>query len=120
MARPGSSPSPRSIEAIADSNDLRGVIIAALSARPIEESALRAGVWTYVGCERHAGASPGQVIMDLTAMIDEAGISPNMQKFAVTRRVILWCVEAYFGHLGGDVMDCDTRALSDSDAARTP
>jgi hypothetical protein len=26
------------------------------------------------------------------------------------RQIILWCVEAYFGHVGGDVLGRDVRA----------
>jgi len=29
------------------------------------------------------------------------------------RRVILWCVEAYFGHLGGDVLGREADAFAD-------
>jgi hypothetical protein len=108
----------RSFEAIADSADLRSVMSAALAARPVDESALRRGVWTYVGGERDAGASPGHVIMALTRLIEEANVTPHDQRLAITRRVILWCVEAYFGHLGGDVVGSGERALSDTGAVR--
>lgn len=112
------APPPRSIEAVADAADLRTVIGDALAARPLDESALRRGVWTYVGGERHAGASPGHVIMALTSFIEAAKIEPHDERLAITRRVILWCVEAYFGHLGGDVVGSSDRALSDTGAVR--
>ena len=83
-----------------------------------DEAALRRGVWTYVGGERDAGVSPGHVIVALTRVIEEAKLAPHEQRLAVTRRVILWCVEAYFGHLGGDVVGNDERALSDTGAVR--
>ena len=104
---------PRTVEEIADVADLRAVIHAALTETPIDDMMLRRGVWTYVGVERHAGTSPGRVIMALNDLIDEAELSPLPVRQAVTRRVILWCVEAYFGHLGGDVVGQERLALSD-------
>src|SRR5689334_17756615 len=102
MVRPGSSVAEaRSLEAIVDSADLRSVMSTALAAQPVDESALRRGVWTYVGGERDAGVPPGNVILALTRVIEEANLKPHEESLAVTRRVILWCVEAYFGHLGG-------------------
>jgi hypothetical protein len=117
-SRSSDVPDARSVESIADSADLRSVMIAALAAQPVDESALRRGVWTYVGGERDAGASPGHVIMALTRLIEEANLSPHEHRLAVTRRVILWCVEAYFGHLGGDVVGRDESALSDTGSVR--
>jgi len=35
------------------------------------------------------------------AVIEKSESTSRMQQQAVMRRVILWCVEAYFGHLGG-------------------
>jgi hypothetical protein len=116
--RDSAAPQPRSLEAIADAADLRSVMTAALAADPVDESALRHGVWTYVGGERDAGVSPGHVIMALTRVLEEANLRPHARRLAVTRRVILWCVEAYFGHLGGDVMGSDESALSDTGAIR--
>jgi len=116
--RDSSAPEPCSLEALADAADLRSVMSTALAATPVDESALRRGVWTYVGGERHAGVSPGHVIIALMAVIDEANLTPHEQRMAVTRRVILWCVEAYFGHLGGDVVGSDDSALSDTGTVR--
>jgi hypothetical protein len=119
MARHDSTPpEPRTVEALADSADLRSVMSRALAAEPVDEAALRRAVWTYVGGERHAGVSPGHVIMAVTRSIEEANLTPHEQRLAVTRRVILWCVEAYFGHLGGDVVGSDESALSDTGAIR--
>ncbi len=112
--RDPAAPEPRSLEALADSADLRSVMSTALAAKPVDEAALRRGVWTYVGGERHAGVSPGHVIMALTRVIEEANLTPHDQRLAVTRRVILWCVEAYFGRLGGDVVGSDATARSDT------
>jgi hypothetical protein len=114
MPRSRSTLETRTIEEIADVYDLRAVIQAALAATPIDETMLRRGVWTYVSVERHAGTAPGRVIMALNDMIDEAAISPLATRNALTRRVVLWGVEAYFGHLGGDVVGRDGRALSDA------
>lgn len=44
----------RSSESVADSPDLRSVMRAALAAEPVDEAALRRGVWTFVGGDRHA------------------------------------------------------------------
>jgi hypothetical protein len=61
------SPEIRSAESVADAADLKSVMTAALATNPVDESALRREVWTYVGGERDAGASPGHIIMALTA-----------------------------------------------------
>ena len=116
--RQSAAPEPRTVESIADAADLKSVMTAALATQPVDESALRRGVWTYVGGERDAGASPGHVIMALTRVIEDADLKDENVRLAITRRVILWCVEAYFGHLGGDVVATDARALSDTGAVR--
>ena len=84
-----------------DARDLRSVIIDALAARPINEQMLRDGVWTYVRGEREVGVPPGVVILTLTDMVERANLVPDVDRPAWTREVILWCVEAYFGQLGG-------------------
>ena len=86
-----------------DTKDLEAAILTALSASPIDITALRRGVWTFVGEERHVGTPPGRVILELTEMIDASTRTSRMERAAVTKRVILWCVEAYFGQLGGGV-----------------
>jgi len=93
---------PRSVADLADATDLRAVISAALTATPINEDMLRRGVWTFVGVERDAGVSPGQVIIELTSLVNSARLTPASVSQARLRQIILWCVEAYFGHLGGD------------------
>ena len=100
-------PDARSLEEILDASDLRSVMSTALAARPVDEAVLQRGVWTYVSSERRAGASPGRIIDALTRVIDEANLESDEQRLAVTRRVILWCVEAYFGHLGGAAIGKD-------------
>src|SRR4051812_19738450 len=101
---------------LADFEDLRSTIARSLDVTPVNESALRQSVWTYVGAERAAGSPAGHVLLALTEMIEGAPIDPGPRRQALTRRVILWCVEAYFGHLGGDVVGPDGMALSDTGA----
>src|SRR3954470_19777644 len=102
MARPRTPRAEtRTLAQLEDSQDLESVICEALAARPIDESMLRRGVWTYVGEERQAGTSPGRVILTLTELIERSKGTSKMEQQAIMRRVILWCVEAYFGHLGG-------------------
>ena len=108
MNRSSTGPAPdRSLEDLIDAQDLRSVIVAALAARPVYEQSLRRGVWTYVRAEQSAGVSPGHVILALTELVDAANITPVSVRRALTHRVLLWCVEAYFGHLGGEDMRVD-------------
>lgn len=98
----------RSVEDLADAKELRSVISAALATNPINEHALRCAVWSFVGVERRADVPPALIITRLTRLVDSANITPLQERFALTRRVILWCVEEYFGHLGGDVLATDS------------
>ena len=84
-----------------DARDLRAVIVDALAATPVERQVLRDGVWTYVRGERQVGVAPGVVILALTDMVERAKLVPDDARAFWTREVILWCVEAYFGQLGG-------------------
>jgi hypothetical protein len=99
-----------------DSRDLCAVITAALQAKPVDEAALRRGVWTYVDAEHTIGTSPGRVIVALTELVERAEILPIAVHHDLVRRVVLWCVEAYFGHLGGDLprANATTRAQGPS------
>jgi hypothetical protein len=94
----------RSVEDLADAKELRLVIATALANTPMDDQALRGAVWSFVGTERRAGVPPALVITRLTSLVDDANITPMPARDALTRRVILWCVEAYFGHLGGDAL----------------
>src|SRR5437773_8076344 len=107
---PVNEPRDLSFEQLADAHDLRSVISAALAATPVDEQSLRRGVWTYVGAERDVATPPGQVIMTLTQLVDASKVAPISVRQAVMRRVILWCVEAYFGHLGGEAT-CEEPAV---------
>jgi hypothetical protein len=118
----------RSVEDLADAKELRSVISMVLARLPVDESALRCAVWSFVGNERRAGVPPALVITRLTTLIDGAAITPTSSRLSLTRRVILWCVEEYFGCLGGDPLGrtaLDGRApaardLSDSSPASAP
>ena len=89
------------LEEIEDSQDLRSVITTALAATSVDHESLRQAVWTYVGAERDVGARPGTVIVALTEIVEASPVAPQPVRDELTRLVILWCVEAYFGHLGG-------------------
>lgn len=102
-----------------DARDLRTVVVDALAAAPIDEQSLRDGVWTYVRGEREVGVAPGVVILALTDMVERAKIVPDVDRIARTRDVILWCVEAYFGQLGGVAVGRD-RAMSGAESADGP
>lgn len=104
MYRPPTAP-PRalSFEELRDAEDLRAVITAALTATPVDEEGLRRGVWTYVRAERALGTSPAAVIVVLTELVDASTLHLPSNRQSLTRQVILWCVEAYFGYLGSDI-----------------
>src|SRR5690242_3645644 len=103
------------LEELEDQQDLRAVIAAALAATPLDEASLRRGVWTYVRAEHHLGTSPGAVIVTLTELVEASAIRAPLVHQTVMRQVILWCVEAYFGHLGGQGLRVDEgRAKQDS------
>jgi len=104
MHRPQNAVVLRSVEDLADAKELRSAISLALARPAIDEHVLRCAIWSFVGTERRAGIPPALVITRLTTLIDEANITPMSARLALTRRVILWCVEEYFGHLGGDAL----------------
>jgi hypothetical protein len=115
MVRPDAVPSaPRNAAQLADAEDLQSVISTALAATPIDEAALRRGVWTLVGMERDAGASPGYIIIALTELVEMAPLTPASVKQEQLRQVILWCVEAYFGHLGGNALARDPNVAANA------
>jgi hypothetical protein len=102
------------IAELADAQALLSVIASVLRPDPIDAVSLRCAVWMYVGAARHAGTSPGHVIVALTELVEGAQIAPALAHQALMRQVILWCVEAYFGHLGGDVVGRDGLVFSNS------
>ena len=86
------------------------MIATALAVDPIDDDALRRGVWTFVRAERDAGVRPANVIVALTALVDAAPLRVAAERYARLRQVILSCVEAYFGHLAvGDGAATSTR-----------
>lgn len=103
----------RSPASLADAHGLRSGIAAALTATPVDELLLRRGVWTYVGAERAEGTPPGHVITELTELVEASEIFPVTVRQAIMRQVILWCVEAYFGQLGGDAVGRIGETFSD-------
>jgi hypothetical protein len=106
----------RSVEDLADAKELRAVISAILASAPIDERALRCAVWSFVGAERRASVPPALIITRLTSLIDDANMTPAAMRLSLTRRVILWCVEEYFGHLGGDVLAIDSSGSATASA----
>lgn len=98
----------RSVEDLADAKELRAAISAALAQTPIDEHTVRCAVWTFVGTERRAGVPPAEVIARLVTLIEDAKIAPTSIRLDLTRRVILWCVEEYFGCLGRDLATIGT------------
>ena len=92
-------PTSRDVVNAPDAEELRSVIATALATDPIDDDALRRGVWTLVRAERDAGARPANVIVALTALVDAAPLEVAAERYARLRQVILSCVEAYFGHL---------------------
>jgi hypothetical protein len=103
-----------------DARDLRAVIVEALAAAPVDEQALRDGVWTYVRGEREVGVAPGVVILALTDMVERAKIVPDAARDARTRQVILWCVEAYFGQRGGTLLGSDREPSAGESEQQSP
>ena len=86
---------------LADAKDLKAVISSAVAATPVLEDHLRRGVWTYVCAERAAGTPPADVIVALTELVDAAEIGDPRARRESLRKVVMWCVEAYFSCLGG-------------------
>jgi hypothetical protein len=101
-----------SLDELEDVHDLRSVIAVALHATPVSEDSLRRCVWNYVKAEHDAGTPPGYVIVTLAELVDASTSRPPLVQQSVMRQVILWCVEAYFGHLGGDLIGARDPAAS--------
>ena|SRR5690349_21698025 len=86
-------------EELVDADALRAMIAAAVAVEPIDEQSLRRGVWAYVCGARDLGTPPAQVIVALTNIVEASSVTPRAVRDRVTRGVILWCVDAYFGQL---------------------
>jgi hypothetical protein len=105
-------------EELVDADALRSMIATAVAAEPIDEQSLRRGVWAYVCGARDLGTPPVQVIVALTNIVEASSVKPRAVRDRVTRSVILWCVDAYFGHLGERVGH--TAHVSTNAQAREP
>jgi hypothetical protein len=97
----GDRPSGHDMALLADGADLRAAVATALAATPIYEQSLRRAVWAYVDAERDRGSVLGPVITALTDLADGASIVPISVRQALTRSIVLWGVEEYFGQLTG-------------------
>jgi hypothetical protein len=85
--------------------DRAAAIAAAIADSPIDEIAIRRGVWMYVSGARGTRRTPREVVVALTALVEDAMVAPVSVRRALSDRVVRWCVEAYFGQLGGDLRE---------------
>jgi hypothetical protein len=115
--QPGDIPADRSAASLEEARELRAAIQEALDTPHRDERLLREAVWTFVGFERDAGVPPGRIIIAITGLVESARTVALADRAPLLRRVILWSVEAFFGHLGGDVFERD-RAFVDVAVAR--
>ena len=97
MGRPSNSERDKPLREAFQASDYRSVIVTTLAERPFDEESVHDCVCTYVRAERDTGRSPSDVIVALTELVEQTGIAPPRVRHALTRRVIPWCVEAYFG-----------------------
>lgn len=109
-------------EELIDADALRSIIGAGLAAQPIDERSVRRGVWAYVCGARELGTPPGDVIRSLTMIVEATSIAPRSVRDATLRRVILWCVDAYFGHAGepSDEPECVVSTSADHQQSLPP
>ena len=77
--------------------DYRSIIAHSLAKRPFDEESVHDCVCTYVRAERDSGRSASDVIVALSELVERPGGATAAVRHALTRRVIPWCVEAYFG-----------------------
>jgi hypothetical protein len=94
-------------EELMDADALRSIIGAGLAHQPIDERSVHRGVWAYVCGARDLGTPPGQVILALTAIVEASSVAPGSVRDGILRRVILWCVDAYFGQIGERLADAE-------------
>jgi hypothetical protein len=76
--------------------DYRSVIAAVLAKRPFDEESVHDCVCTYVRAERDRGKSASDVIVALSELVERPGAASAAIRHTLSRRVIPWCVEAYF------------------------
>ena len=77
--------------------DYRSIIAHILAKRPFDEESVHDCVCTYVRAERDSGRSASDVIVALSALVERPGATSAAVRHTLTRCVIPWCVEAYFG-----------------------
>ena len=77
--------------------DYRSIIAHSLAKRPFDEESVHDCVCTYVRAERDSGRSASDVIVALSELVERPGGATAAVRHTLTRRVIPWCVEAYFG-----------------------
>jgi hypothetical protein len=104
----------------ADARDLRSEIAAALAATPVDGESLRRDVSTYACAARQLGISSGRVILWLTELVESSSIVPKSIREIVTRRVILWSVQAYYGRSGDDSVRFADDASTELPSAAPP
>jgi hypothetical protein len=92
----------RSVEDRADARELRTAIAAELGKVPMNEFTLRLAVDTFVQAECRTGVPPAIVISRLATLVEDAEITPTAARLRLARCLILWCVDSYFGQVGGD------------------
>src|SRR5690242_7603602 len=95
------------LEELIDADELRAVVAAGLAVQPIDDQSVRRAVWAYVCAARDVGTPPGELILTLTGVVEASNVSPRFARDAIVRRVILWCVDAYFGQIGERVADAE-------------
>lgn len=93
---PRSVPRPR-LHMRLHRTDYTSVIASALAARPFDEEAVHDCVCTYVRAERDRGRTSSDVIVALTDLVEQEGLTSRSVCQALTRQVIPWCVAAYYG-----------------------
>ena len=93
------------LEELIDAKALRSIIAAGVASQPIDEQSVRRGIWEYVCSARDLGTPPGHVILSLTTLVEASTVAPGSVRDAILRRVILWCVDAYFGQIGERLAD---------------
>ena len=95
------------VDDLIDADALRSIIAAGLAVQPIDERSVHRAVWIYVCGARDLGTPPGQVILSLTTIVEASSVAPRSVRNAILRRVILWCVDAYFGQIGERLADME-------------
>jgi hypothetical protein len=97
-------------------SDYRLVIAHVLTQDPFNEESVYDCVCTYVRAERDIGRSASDVSVALSDLVERTGALSAAARDDLTRRVIPWCVEAYFGTSEADEPERSWRQESMRDA----